>query len=228
MKSLLCSLAIITSSTFASIDANYENIIKIDQLYQHGKVTERFTHLIQTWTTYQQNENPEFLIEKLIEAANFAAEKHLGQHRKGASKTPYIILPFGVQEILWKEGKVRSANILISALLQDVLEDTDTTEAEITDRFGPRVLYIVKELTNDPDLTSAQNKQRQVDHVPFMSHDAQLVTIADRIYNVRDLDRTPPPSWDEADKLLGALGGVHGPLEKALQAEIDHHQSAKN
>ena len=113
--------------------------------------------------------------------------------------------------------------------MHDTLEDTDANCEEIERLFGSRVRETVEELTNDPSLSTLENKQRQVDHAPFLSLNGQLVKLADRLYNVRDL-RNPPPSWDAAyvlqyvewgQKLLNALRGTNEQLEKALQAEID-------
>lgn len=91
----------------------------------------------------------------------------------------------------------------------------------------------MKEVTNDPTLSGEENKQRQVDNAPEMSLDGQLVKLADRLYNVRDLNN-PPPSWskekvdeyyDWGEKLLAALRGSNEDLELALQKLIDNHKS---
>ena len=42
--------------------------------------------------------------ENVVEAANFAADKHRDQKRKDPSGTPYINHPIGVANILTSEG----------------------------------------------------------------------------------------------------------------------------
>ena len=123
---------------------------------------------------------------------------------------------------------MRSLNVLISALLHDTLEDTDATPEEIESLFGRRVRETVEELTNNPSMSGEENKQRQVDHAPSLSLNAQLVKLADRLYNIRDL-RNPPPTWNREKvtaylnwgyKLLRALRGTNAYLENALEEEI--------
>ena len=152
--------------------------------------------------------------------------------RKDPDQTPYIIHPIGVAGLLWNVGEVRSIDVLIAAVLHDTLEDTDATEEEIEALFGPRVLYTVKEVTNDPSISGEENKLRQIEHAPHMSLDGKLVKLADRVYNVSDLS-LPPPAWTKekvdayyswGQKLLDVLPGTNTALEKKLQFMIDHQR----
>jgi guanosine-3',5'-bis(diphosphate) 3'-pyrophosphohydrolase len=172
----------------------------------------------------------------LLKAVSFAAEKHVGQYRKDAASTPYIIHPIGVAKSLWEEGGVRSLNVLVAALLHDTLEDTNTTSEEIEGFFGGRIRQTVEELTNDPNLSTDENKQRQIDHARQLSLNAQLVKLADRLYNIRDL-RSPPPSWNQdkvksylnwGQKLLRELRGTNAALENALEEEIRYQLANSN
>lgn len=192
----------------------------------HPKVTETYDRLITEWESCHR-QTPNWDLFRLLTAVEFAAQKHAGQVRKDAEMTPYIIHPLGVTALLWETGKVRSVNVLVAGLLHDTLEDTDATEGEIESLFGPRVLYTIKELTNDPTLEGDAIKEWQVQHAPTMSLDAQLVKLADRVYNVTDLSTSPPPSWPQEKidsyrswgrKLLDALRGANPPLEETLEA----------
>lgn len=60
----------------------------------------------------------------ILRAASYAAERHKNQKRKGATATPYINHPLKVAEILSVNGESENADLLIAALLHDVLEDT--------------------------------------------------------------------------------------------------------
>ena len=64
--------------------------------------------------------------------------------------------------------KIRDSEILVSSILHDTLEDTDASIAELQEKFGSNLANIVQELTNDPNLTSDEKKQRQIDKVPLM------------------------------------------------------------
>ena len=46
-------------------------------------------------------------------------------------------------------------------------------------------------------LTFSQCKQMQIDNAPYLSKDATLVRIADKISNVSDVIKTPPPEWNQ-------------------------------
>lgn len=216
-----------TNPAFADIDSTREVLRSFSE--ERLEVTEAYNQLVSKWESYSNHHQDHWDFEKLLAAIEFAAEKHEGQVRKDVDATPYIIHPIGVAGLLWDIGEVRSVNVLIGALLHDTLEDTSTSENEIEELFGPRVLYTVKEVTNDPSLDSQENKQRQVDHAPTMSLDGQLVKLADRLYNVLDLEKSPPPSWSQEKidnyrlwgrKLLQALRGTNQRLEDALEARV--------
>lgn len=211
------------------IEANMEPQISACrvELQQHAsdnpKVMQMFDETVSLWQDINPND-----LAILLKAVAFAAAKHEGGSRKDAAATPYIVHPIGVARSLWEEGGVRSVNVLVAALLHDTLEDTETTPEEIENLFGKRVRKTVQELSNDPNLSRDENKQRQVDHAPGMSLNAQLVKLADRLYNIRDL-RNPPPKWSRAqvldylgwgEKLLKVLKGTNSALEKLLEDEI--------
>jgi guanosine-3',5'-bis(diphosphate) 3'-pyrophosphohydrolase len=187
-----------------------------------------FDETVREWHHHLLNDNSDFEIQRLLNGVAFAARKHVGQTRKDAAATPYIIHPMGVARILWEKAGVRSVNVLTAALLHDTLEDTETTGEELEALFGKVVRRTVEEVSNDSSLSTDENKQRQVDHAPHMSLNAQLVKLADRYYNICDL-RNPPPSWSQekvmgylgwGEKLLKALRGTNPALEEILEQEI--------
>ena len=132
----------------------------------------------------------------VLKATQFAALKHCDQRRKDG-KTPYIIHPISVAMILAEIGGIDDPEILSAALLHDTIEDTDTSAHELDKEFGSRVRKIVEELTDNNQLTFTQRKQLQIDNAPHLSKDATLVNIADKISNVSDVIKTPPPEWDQ-------------------------------
>ncbi|KAI8925847.1 hypothetical protein BC831DRAFT_459284 [Entophlyctis helioformis] len=132
---------------------------------------------------------------QLLDAIHFAAFKHRAQTRMDAAKTPYINHPIGVAHILFHEGGVDDAATLMGAILHDTVEDTDTSLAEIEERFGPEVCRIVKECTDDKTLPKMERKRLQIETAPHKSHKAKLVKLADKIYNMRDMQINPPVDW---------------------------------
>lgn len=81
---------------------------------------------------------------------------------------------------------------LQAALLHDTVEDTDTSPAELEAKFGPVVARIVQEVTDDKSLPKQERKRQQVEHAPHCSRQAKLVKLADKLYNLRDLNRCTP------------------------------------
>ncbi|XP_056134404.1 guanosine-3',5'-bis(diphosphate) 3'-pyrophosphohydrolase MESH1 [Lampris incognitus] len=162
----------------------------------------------------------------LLETANFAAEKHRNQRRKDPEGTPYINHPIGVARILSYEGGVTDVEILQAALLHDTVEDTNTSIAELEAKFGPTVARIVKEVTDDKTLPKHERKRLQVEHAPHCSQQAKLVKLADKLYNLRDLNRCTPIGWTEervqeyfvwASHVVKGLWGTNPALERKLE-----------
>lgn len=156
---------------------------------------------------------------------NFAAVKHRNQRRLDSDKTPYINHPIGVAQILTAEGGVTDFEVIQAAILHDTVEDTDTTFEEIEREFGPRVRCLVEEVTDDKSLPKAERKRLQIEHAAGTSHQAKLVKLADKIYNLRDLQRCRPDCWTEkrcreyfrwAKQVCDNLKGTNRVLEDIL------------
>lgn len=79
-----------------------------------------------------------------------------------------------------------------AALLHDTVEDTDTTLEELELHFGAQVRRLVEEVTDDKTLPKLERKRLQVEHAPYSSPGAKLVKLADKLYNLRDLNRCTP------------------------------------
>ena len=133
----------------------------------------------------------------VLKATQFAALKHRNQQRKDG-KTPYIIHPISVAMILAEIGGIDDPEILSAALLHDTIEDTNTSAKELDKEFGSTVRKIVEEVTDNKKLTFSKRKQLQIEKAPFLSKDATLVKIADKISNVSDVIKSPPPDWDQS------------------------------
>jgi guanosine-3',5'-bis(diphosphate) 3'-pyrophosphohydrolase len=132
----------------------------------------------------------------IIEAVHFAAQKHTGQQRKGAKGEPYINHPVHVAQIIHTIGGVSDFEVLAASILHDTLEDTNTSERELEEKFGKPILDLVKEVTDDKSLPKQKRKQLQIEHAPHLSVGATLIKIADKISNITDITTSPPKDWD--------------------------------
>ncbi len=162
---------------------------------------------------------------KLMRAANYAAEKHRSDRRKGADADPYINHPLQVAALLADVGKITDTDILTAALLHDVVEDTDTPPEEIESVFGRRVRDLVMELTDDKTLPKKERKKKQVEKAPYLSDGAKQIKIADKYSNISDVLDNPPPDWSAERKdeyikwgkeVFAGLRGVNENLDKAF------------
>ena len=62
---------------------------------------------------------------------------------------------------------------------------------------GISLLGIVAELTDDKNLPSHERKHLQIVNACHLSADAIPVRLADKIYNLRDLNRVTPQGWSD-------------------------------
>ncbi len=145
------------------------------------------------FATYITNPDDQKLI---YDAYLLAKEKHGNQFRK--SGEPYIHHPLEVAYIC---AQLQSGPAtLASALLHDVVEDTDVTIEEIEQRFGPDVRLIVDSLTKIQRMKLSHMSKEDFeaeDHRKIflgMAHDVRviIVKLADRLHNLRTLDSLSP------------------------------------
>jgi GTP diphosphokinase / guanosine-3',5'-bis(diphosphate) 3'-diphosphatase len=158
----------------------------------------------------------------VLTAAAFASRKHSTQRRKDAAASPYINHPLELARLLADEGGVTDVVTLCAALLHDTVEDTDTTLDELTALFGAEVASVVAEVTDDTTLPKADRKAAQVAHAAHISRRAQLVKLADKISNLRDVATSPPDRWtlerrqeyfDWGKSVVDQMRGTHPVLE---------------
>ncbi|MCH1626721.1 HD domain-containing protein [Ferdinandcohnia quinoae] len=127
-------------------------------------------------------------IEQLREAISFAIKAHHGQRR--ATGEPYIIHPFTVCEILTDYNA--DVVTLISALLHDVVEDTNYTIVDIIRNFGSQVALIVEGLTKVDKGTYQKEEYNAINVKKLLTASIEdvrvaIIKIADRLHNMRTL-----------------------------------------
>ena len=159
----------------------------------------------------------------VLKAVKFATWKHRDQPRKDAKKSPYILHPVALAEVLWTEGGVRDAVVIASALLHDTLEDTGTTPEELKGAFGAQIAAIVEEVTDVKWLAKDSRKRLQVARAGRSSLRAKQVKLADKICNLRDILASPPVGWtlerkqqyfDWAKTVVDQVRGANPRLER--------------
>lgn len=166
-------------------------------------------------------------LHRLIKAVDFAAKKHRDQRRKDAEGTPYINHPIALAALLIEHVGGEELPVIISAILHDTVEDTETTPDELEEHFGSEVREIVMEVTDDTSLPKERRRQLQVEHAGRSSYQARLVKLADKICNLRDMHDHPPATWsldrkrayyDWARDVIDQLRGTHRELEAIFDA----------
>lgn len=129
----------------------------------------------------------------VMRAASFAAVAHRDQRRKDAAKTPYINHPLNVAKILTNVGIIN--NSVLAAALHDTIEDCGTIYAEIFAEFGQTVVDLVRECTDNKSLPVVERKKLQIEHAKELSYGAELIKLADKLYNCLDLMNNAPLTW---------------------------------
>ncbi len=132
----------------------------------------------------------QLLIKK---AFDFADNAHKGQPR--ATGEDYIIHPVAVAGIL---ADMRlDAGSVVTGLLHDTVEDTDTTFENIQRDFGPNVANLVQGVTKLSKIEVKSHETKQAENfrklVLAMSDDIRvlLVKLADRLHNMQTLAHKP-------------------------------------
>ncbi|HVQ43417.1 MAG TPA: bifunctional (p)ppGpp synthetase/guanosine-3',5'-bis(diphosphate) 3'-pyrophosphohydrolase [Candidatus Saccharimonadia bacterium] len=135
----------------------------------------------------------------IARALKFAIAAHGDQKR--ATGDPYVIHPIAVGEIVAAWGL--DSEVIVAALLHDVIEDTSVTAAEVNKEFGPKVSELVDGLTKlklstspRPSPASARFEHtsenlRKLLLATTKDFRVILIKLADRLHNMRTLSALP-------------------------------------
>jgi hypothetical protein len=166
-------------------------------------------------------------IRRLARAYAFAAERHGDQRRKGDSALPYLHHLTEVAALVAGAADDGDADLVIAAVLHDVVEDTGTTGEELDSLFGADVARLVAECTDDPGLDKQERRRMQVVSAAGKSRRARLIKLGDKTSNLRALVTRPPESWpadrrlsyvEWAKSVAAGLRGVDDELEEAFDS----------
>ena len=119
---------------------------------------------------------------KIQKAIYIATHQHRSQTRK-VNNLPYIVHPFSVAWLLAEQTK--DEDVIVAALLHDVLEDTEGYEyADIVRDFGEKVANIVIEVTEKSKLDWKDRKEKYINRLESASEEALMLATADKIHNL--------------------------------------------
>ncbi|HOO99065.1 MAG TPA: bifunctional (p)ppGpp synthetase/guanosine-3',5'-bis(diphosphate) 3'-pyrophosphohydrolase [Bacteroidales bacterium] len=176
-------------------------------------IQEEYDSLINNLTRCDKEGDRE-LIEKAFRIAN---EAHWNMRRK--SGEPYIIHPISVARIVNQEIGL-GAKSIVTALLHDVVEDTEYTLEEVTRDFGPKIASLIDGLTKisgtyNKESSSSMQAENFRKMLMTLSDDIRviLIKIADRLHNMRTLDSMPE---HKKMKVAGETIFLYAPLAHRL------------
>ena len=188
-----------------------ENVI-YNEMSDEEMIDQSFQELLNDYLATKHRKR----VEVITKAFNFANQAHKGVKRQ--SGEPYIMHPLAVAKIVCNEIGLGSTSIC-SALLHDVVEDTDYTVEDIENIFGPKIAHIVDGLTKisggifgDKASAQAENFKKLL---LTMSDDIRviLIKIADRLHNMRTLGSLLP---NKQYKIAGETLYIYAPLASRL------------
>lgn len=182
------------------------------ELAEERMINDAFQELLDAYLTTKHRKK----VEIITKAFNFAKQAHKGVKRR--SGEPYIMHPIAVARIVCEEIGLGSTSIC-SALLHDVVEDTDYTVEDIENIFGPKIAQIVDGLTKISGGIFGDRASAQAENFKklllTMSDDIRviLIKIADRLHNMRTLGSMLP---NKQYKIAGETLYIYAPLANRL------------
>ena len=152
--------------------------------------------------------------ENIHEAYLLAVKAHIKQRRK--SGEPYILHPIEVARICAAEIGL-GPTAIISALLHDVVEDTEVSQEEINSKFGEKIGIIVNGLTKLDGLYNVPSPQaenfKKVIKTLLVDIRVVLIKMADRLHNMRTLGSMPQ---HKQLKIAAETSFIYAPLAHRL------------
>jgi GTP diphosphokinase / guanosine-3',5'-bis(diphosphate) 3'-diphosphatase len=128
-------------------------------------------------------------IELVYQAYYYAEQAHSGQTR--SSGDPYITHPLAVANIL--STMHMDHHSIMAAILHDVIEDTDTSKATLSQQFGETVANLVDGVSKLAHIEFDSQEEKQAKNfekmVMAMAKDIRVIVVklADRLHNMRTL-----------------------------------------
>lgn len=132
------------------------------------------------------------MIDKAI---TFATRAHEGQLRKGTTR-PFILHPLEVGTIV--ASMTEDQEVISAAILHDTIEDCEgITEEIIRKEFSERVASLVAQESEDKSKTWMERKTTTIEKLKTAPWEIQIIGLADKLSNMRDIDRDYPVCGEE-------------------------------
>lgn len=174
------------------------------------EIQKKFNELLKNFSSEREED-----VALITKAFNLANEAHKNMRRK--SGEPYIFHPLAVAKIVSEEIGLGTKSIA-SALLHDVVEDTDYTLDDIRANFGEKIAAIIDGLTKISDVLD-NNMSLQAENfrkiLLTLSEDVRviLIKLADRLHNMRTLGSMSP---NKQQKIAAETIFLYAPLAHRL------------
>ena len=155
--------------------------------------------------------------EALLNRAYVYAMRQHGSQKR-ASGDPYFAHPIEVAGIL-TDYRLDTETI-VTALLHDVIEDTDATREKIEELFGAEIAELVEGVTKLSKLELSQEHLRQAENlrkfILAISKDVRvlLVKLADRLHNMRTLHFIKQAA--KRERIARETLDIYGPLARSI------------
>lgn len=143
-------------------------------------------------------------------AVKFAVDAHAGTERRGKG-FPYIIHPMEAAQIV--STMTSDQELLAAAVLHDTVEDTSVTNEMIRERFGERIASLVRAETSPSTEDTGkrfswrERKQNGMNLIKNSSFDSKIVSLGDKLSNIRAIERDYAVIGDELWKRFHAPDG---------------------
>ncbi len=182
---------------------------------ENNHACERKEELEQNLLDLLKQSGRSYDMERILDAIALAVDAHAGQMRRSGEE--YICHPLHVASILVEIGM--DSDVVIAALLHDVVEDTAVELPQLVSRFGQTVADLVDGVTKITKMTFSTREEQQAENVRkmllAMSRDVRvmIIKLADRLHNMRTCD-----GWEEQkqrDKAKETLD-IYAPLAHRL------------
>ncbi len=123
---------------------------------------------------------------RYLEAVEFAVLNYKKKREK--SEINSVVHPLRVVSILRAAGfsEFEDSDIMIAALFHDLIEDESVKRDTIKNLFGYKVADIVEELSRP----EGRDKTEWLKSLKFSSKEAKAIKLADRIDNLRDMEKS--------------------------------------
>ena len=133
---------------------------------------------------------------RIAMAYEMACMAHAGQRRQGNNE-PYVNHPIRVAHMVSQAAVFGEFNdvaeVVIAAVLHDVIEDSQVTSRDIEIQFGHHVGFLVDGCTDDLEIANLPRLERktiQAEKLVDADPSIQLIKLADQVDNLESLFKT--------------------------------------